>query len=161
MSPTGKASVSGKRKIIRYLEGAVLSIDLGDGTYCFARLLKRPTMAFYDLRASHIPPLEEILSRPVLFKLWVMAYAVTKGVWPVVGRHPLEPSLQEVPVFFKQDGPGKFCTYREGEERRATRAEIEGLECAAVWDPEHVVDRLKDHYAGRKNKWVESLRPKD
>ncbi|WP_448115483.1 hypothetical protein [Mesorhizobium amorphae] len=32
-----------------------------------------------------------------------------------------------------------------------------GLECAAVWDPEHVVDRLRDPADGRPNKWVERL----
>jgi len=36
-----------------------------------------------------------------------------------------------------------------------------GLERAAVWGPSHVEDRLRDHYAGRKNKWVESLRIKE
>lgn len=27
-----------------------------------------------------------------------------------------------------------------------------------VWSPEHVEDRLRDHFAGRPNKWEESLR---
>jgi hypothetical protein len=27
-----------------------------------------------------------------------------------------------------------------------------------VWAAEHVEDRLRDHYAGRPNQWVESLR---
>ena len=28
---------------------------------------------------------------------------------------------------------------------------------AAVWDPQHVEDRLRDHFAGLPNKWVQSL----
>jgi hypothetical protein len=32
-----------------------------------------------------------------------------------------------------------------------------GLESAVVWDPEHVVDRLRGPADGRPNKWVESL----
>lgn len=38
--------------------------------------------------------------------------------------------------------------------------EVEGLERLAVWDPEHVEDRIRDHYNGVQNIWVESLRLK-
>jgi hypothetical protein len=27
-----------------------------------------------------------------------------------------------------------------------------------VWEPEHVEERIRDHYAGRANRWAESLR---
>lgn len=47
---------------------------------------------------------------------------------------------------------------RRGGEEPASRQELEGLEVAAVWDPEHVEDRLRDHFSGRPNKWVESIR---
>lgn len=39
-------------------------------------------------------------------------------------------------------------------------AECEGLECAAVWSPEHVEDRLRSHYAGVPCEWALSLRLK-
>lgn len=35
----------------------------------------------------------------------------------------------------------------------ATRAQCAGLERTAVWDPEHLEDRLRDHRAGRPNRW--------
>ena len=44
-------------------------------------------------------------------------------------------------------------------ERLAIAEECVGLERAAVWEPEHVEDRLRDHFAGRSNRWVESLKP--
>ncbi|WNG21438.1 hypothetical protein F0U63_47110 [Cystobacter fuscus] len=150
-----------KRKRIRRVEGAVVSIDLGDGTHGFGRVLERPLFAFYDLRGERIPPIEEIIAKPVLFKICVMDHAVTAGTWPVVGSSPLEPSMRESPFFFKQDGPGRFWRYRSGQETPASRSEIEGLERAAVWEPIHVVDRLKDHFAGRENIWVKSLMPQD
>jgi hypothetical protein len=45
----------------------------------------------------------------------------------------------------------------EGNIRDATREETEGLEPAAVWEPEHIADRLEDHYAGRPNRWLKSM----
>jgi hypothetical protein len=35
--------------------------------------------------------------------------------------------------------------------RPAAPEECVGLEGVAVWDPTHVEDRLRDHYAGRPN----------
>jgi hypothetical protein len=72
----------------------------------------------------------------------------------------------QVPFFFKQDSfNGRLFLYNsslltadQGYECPATLAECSGLERAAVWDPEHVVDRLRDHAAGRPNQWVESLK---
>lgn len=46
-------------------------------------------------------------------------------------------------------------------EDSATRAQCAGLERSAVWDAEHVEDRLRDRRAGRLNKWAESLALKD
>lgn len=48
----------------------------------------------------------------------------------------------------------------ESVENPATPEECAVLERAAVWDPGHVEDRLRDHFAGQSNKWVESLRLK-
>lgn len=48
--------------------------------------------------------------------------------------------------------------YQGGKETPATKTEAKGLERAAVWDPEHIQDRLRDHYMGRLNKWVKLLR---
>jgi len=44
--------------------------------------------------------------------------------------------------------------------RKGTRKESQGLEAAAVWEPEHIEDRLRDHFDGKPNKWLESLRIK-
>ena len=48
--------------------------------------------------------------------------------------------------------------YENGNVRAATRAECEGLEREAVWDPEHIEDRLSDYFSGKPNKWVDSLK---
>jgi len=41
-------------------------------------------MAIYDWRTRDLPPLEEILSKPVLFKVWAHHDPVLQGQWPLV-----------------------------------------------------------------------------
>ena len=81
----------------------------------------------------------------------------------VVGNGPLENELRTPPPRFIQDAlrPDQFRIYENGKIRSATKEECLGLEREAVWDPEHVEERIRDHYAGRKNRWVESLRIKE
>jgi len=142
--------------------GDILSIDLGEGTFAFARVLDEPLMAFYDLNVG-VPVLavDQVIARPVLWRLWVMNYAVTRGRWRIIGNASLEEWLREEPTFFKQDSiTSRLSHYREQQEVPATLEQCLRLERAAVWDPEHVEDRLRDQFSGRLNKWVESLRVK-
>jgi len=148
-------------KKIQLQIGDVVKINLGKGTYCFGRVLYEPLMVFYDMKTDTVPDIEDIISSPILFKIWVMNHAVTSGHWEIIGSRPLEPDLEIAPKFFKQDPINKeFCLYYDGKEIPATREECEGLERAAVWEPSHVEDRLRDYYAGIPNQWVESLKPK-
>ncbi|WP_199556334.1 Imm26 family immunity protein [Sandaracinobacteroides hominis] len=107
---------------------------------------------------------ERIPSLPIAFRLWVSNHAITKGTWPVIGSRPLLPENAEEPFFYKQDAiSGRLSLYHSAfaatnYERSASLDECQHLECAAVWEPEHVVDRLNDHAAHRPNRWVESLR---
>lgn len=142
--------------------GDILEIPLGNGQRAFARILKNPLVAFYDLKADKTPAIDFIVSKPVAFKVWVMNSALTDGKWPIIGTKPLTPDLEESPTFFKRDPiSGKLSIYTKGGcEKPATLQECEGLECAAVWDPKHLTDRLNDHFANRPNKWVESMKPR-
>ncbi len=138
--------------------GDVAAIDLGEGWGSYARVLREPLFAFYDVRSKKEPDIDEIVDRPVLWRLMVMNYAVTNGRWPVIGSRPLEEELEIEPTFFKVDPISKqLSLYRNGREWPATREECRGLERAAVWDPEHVEERLLDHFAGRSNRWVEDM----
>jgi hypothetical protein len=126
-------------------------------------VLTEPLFAFYDLRRKEVPAIEEIVVSPVAFAVWVMRRAVTSGLWTILGHVALTDDLLRQPDFFKQDPISRrlFLTkVGAGDERPASFEECIGLECAAAWDPEHVEDRLRDHFAGRPNKWVESMRPR-
>ncbi|MHB8254362.1 MAG: immunity 26/phosphotriesterase HocA family protein [Acidiferrobacter sp.] len=148
-------------KKIKRTVGDVVTIAIGKGTLCFGRVLAEPLMAFYDLQAKRIPSIKEIIYSPILFKVWVMNHAVTSGRWHVIGSAPLDVTLWESVKFFKLDPLSKESyIYSNGEETPASLEECEGLERAAVWDPQHVEDRLRDYYAGVPNRWVESLKLK-
>jgi len=141
--------------------GAFVKIQLDKKHHTYARILGDANFAFYDIVAEEdITDLEQIASRPILFIVGVYDFAVTKGRWQKVGKMPLEPELTKCPPEFIQDSidPTKFSIYEDGKIRPATREECEGLERAAVWEPEHVESRIRDHYAGVPNIWVEHLK---
>ncbi|WP_426757331.1 immunity 26/phosphotriesterase HocA family protein [Myxococcus sp. Y35] len=149
-----------QKKRQRRRVGDVVAVDLGEGYTAFGQVLSEPLVAFYDLKSRDVPPVEEITVCPVLFVVNVMNYAVTRGEWPVIGRAPVDAELVEGLRFGKVDHYGdEHCVVLwDGRQEPASLEEAEALEPAAVWDPSHVVDRLNDHYAGRPNKWLESLR---
>lgn len=148
------------RRISRVV-GDVISIPLPDGKYAYGRVLEEPLVAFYELESEVLLDVQQVVSSAVAFKIDVFNYAIEKGVWSVIGHLPLENALREEPLFYKLDPITKqIYIYKDstGEEWPATAEDCRDLECAAVWEPSHVVERLVDHFAGRPNRWVESMR---
>ncbi|MEZ2220231.1 Imm26 family immunity protein [Rhizobium sp. RCC_161_2] len=145
--------------MVRRVEGSLLEIKLGGNQKAYARVLPDTLFAFYLVDEDRpIEPSHFATARPV-FTLPAMKYAVTSGRWPVVAKWPLEEELTTPIPFFMQDRlNGELSLYIGGVVRPADITECLGLECAAVWDPEHVEDRLRDQLAGVPNKWVESLK---
>jgi hypothetical protein len=89
-----------------------------------------------------------------------MKSAFVSARWPKVDYRALEPELATPTDYFMKDKQtGRFSIYRssDGSTRDSTYDECKGLEAAAVWEPEHVEDRLRDHFAGRPNRWVGQL----
>lgn len=155
------------KKVVKREPGQIARIELGQGTFSYAQILREPLIAFFDALydSNEKPSVEEITSSPVAFTLMVMNHAITQGRWPVIGRTDIPPERQAPPSFCKQDAiTGRLSIYQEVPElaphyeRPAKIGECLNLEAAAVWEPEHVEDRLRDHFAGRPNKWVEQLR---
>jgi hypothetical protein len=149
------------------IPGQVIEIALGQGKRSYARVLNEPLFAFYDkvYDINATPTLDEIITLPIAFKIDVMNSAVTSGRWSVIGKVDLSENLNDTPKFCKQDIiTGELFIYQEVPElapyfeRRASFEECDGLETAAVWEAEHVEDRLRDHFAGQPNKWVEQLK---
>jgi hypothetical protein len=139
----------------------MMAIPLGDGTYGYCRALRFPNVAVYNHRSQVLLKSDDVLGKEVAFRISIMRSAFTGKRWKRIGQVPLSVSEKSEAVwYFMQDPDGNLFKTRDWLERiPATWSEIQGLECAAAWDPEHVEDRLRDHFAGRPSKWVESLKP--
>jgi len=147
-------------KKIKCRAGDIVKIILEDGDFCFGHILEEPTVAFYDIKVADMPHIEEIIKLPILFSLWVSKSAVRSGKWEVIGHQKLDIDSDQPRSFFTQDPISKnfFIYLYDDTEMPATKEQCEGLERAAVWDANHVEDRLRDYYKGVPNKWFESLR---
>jgi hypothetical protein len=109
------------------------------------------------------------VAAPVVFTIMVMNYAFRRaGRWTLLDVVTLtEDEATTIHRYAKPDPTGRrvsiyYTNPVSGShgERPATIDSCRDLEIAAIWSPEHVEDRLRDHFDGHPNKWVESLRPK-
>ena len=158
MEPRLIASEPTPRARTRLAAGDVFAIPLPDGSgHAFCRYLDKLLTEFFDLRSMDVPTIDEVVKAPVAFSVWVSKTALAS--WQKIGH--ISPPPRPSPLFFKQDSiTRRLSLWDNGRESPADLAGCAGLECAAVWSAEHIVDRLQDHFAGRQNKWVESLAPK-
>lgn len=144
--------------------GDIVRIDIGNGKQFHAVALTHPMFAFLASVSEREEPVQEVRDRAVLFKLCVMDSAAKSGRWPIVGK--VDPSIVSAldgAVFFKQDLiSGRISAYDAitNAESPLSFEEADRLECAAVWSPDHVEDRLRDHVNGISNKWWASMRPR-
>lgn len=157
-----------QRKRVRRKPGQIFEVRLGNDAYCYGLVLREPLMAFYDRLFPTQRSPEDVKDLPIAFTIMVMNSAITSGHWPVVGNAPIPESMLAPPKFCNRDSvSGEIMIYHEVPElaphyeRPAAPGECNGLETAAVWEPEHVEDRLRDHFAGRPNVWVEQLRVRE
>lgn len=140
-------------------KGDVIKIALGDDSYGFGIVLQDPLVGFYDIKAMNTPSIEEIISHKIIFKLWVMNYAIANSIFKIIGHIELTDDLKENPLFYKQDLiSGKLSITNDGsDEKTVFIDECDGLECAAIWDPEHVVSRLNNYFLQREDPFSKSL----
>jgi hypothetical protein len=151
------------RKFQKYSVGGVLQIPLGDGWHTYGQMTGDAEVAFFDAKSKTDLTVEEVVTRPVLFRFGVDSYTITKFIWLKIGKAPLSDELKTPQKMYIQDAlcPDKFEIYCAGEIRPATREECEGLECCAVWSPEQAVDRINDFYNKVPNRWTNSLQIKN
>lgn len=155
-----RRSVGDRVAAQRWVRGAIVRIPLGENRFGAAQMLDLPEYAFFDTQASGDLTAAEIVQRPVLFRIWVHRKSYSQGRWQKIGTAPVSEVLDQPVERFNQDplAPSQIAIHFGRQVRPGTPEECEALERAAVWEPEHVEDRLRDHYANRPNKWVESLR---
>ena len=120
-------------------------------------------MEFYDRQGTDGEDVgvTDLEATPVAFRVSVMDSAFKpRSAWRSIGKLPLRDGESTNSRFAKQDAlTGALSIYWEDlaagtwHEEPATLDECAGLEVAAVWSAEHVEDRLRDHFAGKPDKW--------
>ena len=132
--------------------------------HAYAWMLNGVDMAFPDARSTAPLTAEQAAARPILFRVAVTPAAYSTGRWRKVGVVPLPPALARPAPKFNFDRLARtFSITDDGgvTDRPATADECRPLERLAVWSPEHVESRLRDHYAGVPNRFLDSMWPAD
>lgn len=144
--------------------GSILEIDLGNGFYNYAQIINDDILFFDICVNKRLEDLTILNSKRPLFFLGVYDSVITKGRWKIVGKLPIHSSHKIVPMKFIQDSMDEsqidLYNPNTGEIKKSSRKEVIGLECAAVWEGEHVESRLRDYYDGKENVWVNQLKLK-
>jgi hypothetical protein len=153
-----------KRKSIREKIGQVFQVPLGDGTFGYGQVATKGPFVFFDyLDRGEAENLNTIIDSPRLFRITVDQYAITRGLWPILGVLPVKPEYQEARDVFSYDsekGHYVIWSWKSGdmEQIPATADQIQNLEYFASWSPRAAKERLIDHFAGRPNYEIESGR---
>lgn len=123
--------------------GSVVQLSLPDGTYAYGRVLRDAAVAFYVTRSA-VPDQPPIGERSYEFVVGVYDDVLRADDMPVVGKDPAGSPDDEWPPPFRVQDPisGAVSVYERGAIRPARGGEAESLETAAVWDREHLVNRL-------------------
>ena len=146
----------------RITPGDILEVRLSDTTHSYARVLTHASYGFYDYCGSGEIDPQRIVELPIIFFAAVRDSAVLTGRWSIVEHVPLDGKLVPPPKFIQDPlQPNDFSIYEnDGTISKASRSQCVGLERAAVWEPDQIEDRLRDHFAGRPNKWLDLMKMK-
>lgn len=146
----------------QWTAGAIVQIDLGDGSFGYGQVLEKPSVVFFDYqtKGETVPIIEKIVKSPIVFKIAVMRYCITQD-WGKIDKVSINPQFNEKQDKFTYDSITKKCEIwiGDGGRRSATLEECQNLEPVAVWEPDQVEQRLRDHFAGRPCYFVEGLKP--
>lgn len=154
----------GSEKGIRRKIGDVFRIPLSEGVYAYGQAVNKTVEVFFDYTDDGFSTnVEQVLKTRPLFKLCVDRYVLAKGYWKIIGRYPVDPNLSSYgDVFMYNSLTKQYSIFRDGiGQIRATWEEIKDLECLSSWGHGAAEQRLKDHFAGRPNWFVESSKSRD
>ncbi|TAA71993.1 hypothetical protein D2909_08290 [Planococcus salinarum] len=122
--------------------GDVYAIPLPDSTYAFGRAFRDAGIGIYRYIGNGLNDLPQ--DEEYQFIVGVYESALKSGEWPFVENRPFETEEKEwpPPSCIKDKRAGEYAIYYKGQIRDATEEACEGLEVAAVWEAEHIIDRI-------------------
>lgn len=127
----------GRKKI-----GDVYAIPLPNGKYAFGRTFRDSCIAIYKNVGNTIKEIPE--TEEYQFTVGVYKDILQSGQWPVVESRPFKNDDESwpPPMCTVDNISGEYSTYHKGEFKKSSKTECEGLEEAAVWEAEHIIDRI-------------------
>jgi Immunity protein 26 len=135
--------------------GNIHAIPLPDGRFAFCRVLKDASIGVYGAIADSkdVPPHPET---QYLFAVPAFRDVLRSGEWPLIARVPFEKDddAWPPPMMVRDIISGRYSIYHKGKMRPASAKECKGLERAAIWRKEQILDRIakERHSGGRRQR---------
>lgn len=122
--------------------GDVYQILLPNGKYAYGRFFRDACIAIY--RNMSVLPGQVPQTEDYQFVVGVYNDVLKSGKWPVVENRPFksEDESWPPPMCVIDKISGKYEIYYKGELIPSNEENCSGLEEAAVWEAEHIVDRI-------------------
>ena len=156
-----------KKRRQSYVAGAVIQINLRNEKAAYGRILGG-IIAIYDFvskKSEKTVPVKSIIDHPILFYCTIYESVVTKGIFEIIEQIDVsEEDIRHIPPGFTQDLANiNDCVIFYHDDRipqfKATPQECIGLERSSVWDESNIIERIEDHFLGRKNFSYELFKP--
>lgn len=129
-------------KRIRPKVGDIFQIALPDGRYAYGKVFRDASVGIYQriFDSMTVPP----IMSPFAFFVGIYNDILKSGIWPIVGHESFTSEEAEWPPpnYVKDVISGEYSIYHKGQMHSSTEKECRGLEPAAVWDTQHVIDRI-------------------
>ena len=129
--------------MIRPKVGDIFQIPLPNDRFAYGKVFRDASVGIYDQVFSSAQQLP--IESSFAFIIGLYDNILKSGTWPIIGHEPFESQEAEwpPPSCVKDVISGDYSIYHKGQMRPSTEAECQGLEAAAVWDSNHVVDRIE------------------
>lgn len=146
------------KKRQKYTVGSIVEIPINNGEYyCYGQLIGYGECAVFDFRSQEpLTDLSILDNAKTLFRVVIYRHVIGQGEWLKVGKRPIREEFKYFPDhYIYHDWNHRFFLYRveTGEIIRASKEECRGLERSAVWDSNHVEDRIVAHYNNMPYGW--------
>jgi len=135
---------------LRRIVGNIGCFRLSDSKYGFGRIFQDACVAFY----KHIGASEKDIPQTEDYAFIVGVYDSGVKKMKLVEKRPYS-SIEEVtapPMSMKDPISGEYSVYKNGAIRPSDYEECRDLEVCAVWELEHVIDRLL-----KDGKWTPTI----
>lgn len=131
-----------KAKRIKPQVGDIFEIRLPDNRFAYGKVFRDASIGVYEKIFSS--PAEPPINSSFAFIVGLYSDILKSGMWPIVSHEPFDSVEAEwpPPACIKDVISGGYSIYHKGEIRASTAEECVGLEKAAVWDADHVIDRI-------------------